>query len=337
MNHAAPETDRLVLTLDLGSSSVRAMLYDQRGHGVPGISAQERYTLTPTTDGAAEDDPAAALERVFRCIDALLAQAGSLAERIAAVAVDTMASTFLALDAADQPLTPLITYADTRNSADAAALQHHLAEREVHDRTGCLLRTSYWPARLTWLQRTQPAIRRMAARWLTLGEYLELQLFGICRVSYSVASWSGLLDRRRLVWDAPLLEHLGVQPEQLAPLVDVDAPLRGLRAPFAARWPALRNVPWFPAVGDGAAANLGSGCIGPQRIALTLGTSGAMRVVLPEVAEVPAGLWCYRVDRRLALLGGAQRRRQCVCMALPHIAPRRSGGGRSGPGRIPAR
>jgi gluconokinase len=71
------------------------------------------------------------------------------------------------------------------------------------------------------------------------------------------------------------------------------------------RWPALREVPWFPAIGDGAAANVGSGCIGHERIALTLGTTGAMRVLTPAVPHVPAGLWCYRVDRQQALRGGA--------------------------------
>jgi gluconokinase len=107
------------------------------------------------------------------------------------------------------------------------------------------------------------------------------------------------------VWDAPLLDLLGVAPEQLSPLVDVDAPLSGLRGPYADRWPALRNVPWFPAVGDGAAANVGSGCTGHDRIALTLGTSGAMRVMQTDVPHVPPGLWCYRVDRQHALVGGA--------------------------------
>ncbi len=79
----------------------------------------------------------------------------------------------------------------------------------------------------------------------------------------------------------------------------------GLSRPYAERWPALRDVPWFPALGDGAAANVGSGCVGHHRIALTVGTTAALRVIEPEVPEVPTGLWCYRVDRRRALLGGA--------------------------------
>jgi gluconokinase len=302
---AAEAGSPLILALDIGSSSTRALLYDRGGRALAGYGVQEQYALHATADGVSEDDPDAAVERAARSIDALLAQAGPLAAQIAGVAVDTMASTFLALDAAGRPLTPLITYADTRNAPDSEQLRRELDEAAVHDRTGCLLRTSYWPARLAWLRRTRPEAWRAAARFVTLGEYLELRLFGRCRASYSVAAWSGLLDRRRLAWDAPLLAHLGVDGERLSSLVDLDAPLAGLRWPYAARWPALRAAPWFPAVGDGAAANIGSGCIGHQRIALTMGTTGALRAVQRETAAVPPGLWCYRVDRDHTLVGGA--------------------------------
>jgi gluconokinase len=82
-----------------------------------------------------------------------------------------------------------------------------------------------------------------------------------------------------------------------------------LRANFARRWPALADARWFPALGDGACANVGSGATGPSRIALTVGTSAAVRVILPRPPDqewtVPDGLWAYRLDRERAVLGGA--------------------------------
>lgn len=261
--------------------------------------------MRATADGTVEDDPDTAIERIARCIDETLTLAGPLAARIEAVAVDTLVSNCMAIDAEGRPLTGLMTYADTRNAADAESLRGTLDEPAVHERTGCLLRTSYWPARLAWVRRIQPDVWRAAARWITLGEYLELRLFGRCRASYSVASWSGLLDRRQLAWDASLLNHLKVSPDHLSSLVDVDEPLRGLVTRYASRWPTLRDVPWYPAVGDGAAANVGSGCGDACRVALTLGTTGALRVVQTEVPQVPQGLWCYRVDREHSLVGGA--------------------------------
>lgn len=301
---AAPEPP-LILAIDIGSSSARVLLYDRRGRAVGGVSAQEKYQVRTPVGGAAEYDPDALLEHVARCVDAALGQAGAQANQIAGVAVDTLVSNILAVGDAGRPLTPLVSYADTRNDPDADALREALDEGTAHDRTGCMLRTSYWPARLAWFRRVEPGVWGQAALWITLGEYIEMRLFGRCRVSFSAASWSGLLDRRTLTWDEPLLEHLGIRPDQLSPLVDVDAPLKGLAEPYAARWPALREVPWFPALGDGATANVGSGCTNPERIALTIGTTGALRAVQTEVERVPPGLWCYRVDRQQMLLGGA--------------------------------
>src|SRR5215207_1683967 len=108
-----------ILTIDAGTSSARALLYDARGRAVEGLVAQERYTIHSGADGAVEDDPDAALERIWRCVDAALDQAGALAAQIRGVAVDTLVSNILAIDEAGRPLTALVTYADTRNDADA--------------------------------------------------------------------------------------------------------------------------------------------------------------------------------------------------------------------------
>ena len=295
----------LILTIDAGTSSVRALLYDRQGRQVEGVASHEPCQLHTSAEGAVEEHPDEMLSRIERCIDEALKQAGPLARNIGAVASDTLAATILAIDKEGKPLTSLITYADTRNAADSVTLRKQLDEEAAHDRTGCMLRSSYWPARLAWFRRTQPEVWGKAARWITLGEYLELRLFGQSRVSYSIASWTGLLDRHKLAWDQPLLDTLELTPDHLSPLVDRDEPLHGLTDSYAKRWPALRDVPWFPAIGDGAAANVGSGCVSHERIALTIGTSGAIRVIVDDVPKVPAGLWLYRVDRKRALLGGA--------------------------------
>jgi gluconokinase len=295
----------LVLTIDAGTSSVRTQLYDRQGRQVEGIVCHEPCQLHTSAEGAVEEPADDMIARIERCLDEALKKAGDRANDIGAVASDTLAATILAVDKAGKPLTPLITYADTRNAADSVALRRAFDEHEIHERTGCMLRSSYWPARLAWFQRTQEKVWRDAARWVTLGEYLEMRLFGQSRVSYSIASWTGLLDRHKLVWDAPLLAALELTPDHLSPLVDRDEPLHGLAETYAKRWPALRDVPWFPAIGDGAAANVGSGCVNHDRIALTIGTSGAIRVIVEDAPRVPAGLWLYRVDKKRALLGGA--------------------------------
>jgi len=299
----------LILALDIGTTSTRALLFDEHGRALPDCIAQVGNQLQTTADGGATFDANALFKNVVAVIDQVLAMAGSRATRIAAVASDTFVSNVLGVSSAGDPVTPLFTYADTRNAADSETLRTELGAAGLsaaHDRTGCLVHTSYLPPRFRWLQRTNPDWLRGAAYWLSFGEYLYWKLLGKRVASYSVAAWTGLLNRHTLHWDEAWLADLPLTVDQLSPLGDVDDTLRGLLPPWADRWPALKTVPWLPAIGDGAAANIGSGCDNPSRIALTIGTTGAMRVVLPpDLPQVPAGLWLYRVKKTQGLLGGA--------------------------------
>jgi gluconokinase len=117
-----------------------------------------------------------------------------------------------------------------------------------------------------------------------------------------MASGTGLLDQRTCRWDAELTSGI----EDRLPPID-DAPRSGLEPEWAERWPALRDVPWFPAWGDGACSNLGSGCGTLERAALMVGTSGALRVLwrTDEAPRIPPGLWRYRADASRVVIGGS--------------------------------
>ncbi|HXF61390.1 MAG TPA: FGGY family carbohydrate kinase, partial [Caldilineaceae bacterium] len=199
-----------VLAIDIGTSSTRAILFDARGQVVDDLAAQRANQMNTTPDGGAVFEAGALVDGAAAVIDELLARAGSRATAIGAVAMDTLVGNVLGVDQEGKPVTPVFTYADTRNAADAQALRHELGpdgSAAAHDRTGCLIHTSYLPARFRWLARAERRWFDAAARWVSIGEYLYHCLFGEWRVSYSVASWSGLLNRRELSWDAAWLER----------------------------------------------------------------------------------------------------------------------------------
>ncbi len=295
----------LILTLDVGTSSVRAMLFDGEGRAVPGAETQIVHQARATPDGGVELDPDLLFAQTAQAIDGTLPHLPS-GMRIAGVSTSTIWHSVMGLDADLRPLTPLFTWADTRAAAAAAELRRKLDERAVHARTGCLLHPSYLPARLAWLAASRPDLWLRVRRWASFGEYLHLRLFGRCFCSVSMASGTGLLDVHRCTWDAEVMGAIDLAPERLSPLGDTSDMLRGLGPEWAERWPALSDVPWLPAIGDGACSNVGSGCVDPSRVALMVGTSGATRVVLatPDAEAVP-GLFLYRVDRRRPLIGGA--------------------------------
>lgn len=297
-----------ILAIDIGSSSVKAALYDDQARLVSNTEARQTHRFHAASDGAAEELAEHLVERVESIIDTTLERAGDAAASIAGVAMATMASTVMGVGLDDLPVTPIYTYADTRAWRQAEELRHQLDEATIYQRTGCPLHFAYLPARLRWLQQTCPETVQRVARWTDVGAFLYSRWFGRANIptSYCVASWMGLLDRYRLRWDEELLEYLEVPLGRLPPLADYTASVQGLTAPFAQRWPSLKSVPFFLVVGDGAAAHIGSGCAAPNRVSLTVGTSSAVRVLLDQQApKVPPGLWAYRLGRDSTLLGGA--------------------------------
>lgn len=295
-----------MLALDLGSGSLRAILYDRLGREVAGTEGRTPTVWTRTPDGGVEADANALVAGTAAAIDAALAGAGALASEIRAVGISTFWHNVLGVGAAGQPVTPLYSWADSRSASAVAVLRERLDEETVRRRTGCVFHPSYLPARLLWLRTAWPDAFRTVRTWMSIGEYLALRLFGRAACSISMASGTGMLDLRRCEWDREVLEAIGLSPDQLSPLVDVDAPRSGLHGEYAARWPALARVAWLPAAGDGALSNIGSGCAIRGRTALSLGTSGALRVLWSgEVPEVPRALWVYRASRRRVLTGGA--------------------------------
>lgn len=295
-----------VLTLDAGTSSLRAQVWGADGRPVPEIGARVHYPLWTNQEGRACLKPEEVLSAVSDAVDETLSRARSRSVRIAAVALDTLSPTLLGADGQGRPLTPVYTYADTRSRQAAGELRQRLDPVEIHERTGCPIHSSYLPSRLLWLEDSRPRLFTQVSRWMTLGEFLYSRFFRTFGVSYSAASWSGLLDRHLLEWDESWISLLPIRRTQLSPLRDCMEPFTGLGDPWERRWPELARVPWFPAVGDGAAANVGSGCIRPDRVALTIGSTGAIRSVLDRPASpLPGGLWSYLVDAARPLMGGA--------------------------------
>jgi gluconokinase len=293
----------MVIALDVGTSSARATLHDDRGRAVEGRFHRIGYRARVTPDGGAELDADTLLDAVGRCLDHVLA--GRAPGDVAAVGVSTFWHGLLGFDAHGHPTTPVFLWGDTRSAGDAQLLRSALDEESLRQRTGCHVHSTYWPARLRWLARVEPAAVARTATWGSFGEYLELRLFGTARTSVSMASGTGLLDQARVEWDDEALAAAGIDRSRLFPLADHAEPERDLLPAWSLRWPALRGAAWFPAVGDGAASNVGSGCVDERRIALNVGTSAALRVVTTAPRIPPRGLWRYRLSRTRSVVGGA--------------------------------
>jgi gluconokinase len=299
----------LILSIDVGTTSVRAMLFDRKARDVRGTADSAETPLVTTPDGGATLDPERLLELTLDVIDRTLNAASremGVRARVDGVAISTFWHSFLGVDARNRPTTPLLVWADSRASAEMLELRSRLDERAVHARTGCLLHWSYWPAKLLWLRKSMPDAYARTARWVSFGEFLHLKLLDRAVCGVSMASGTGLLHQNAQQWDAEMLATLDLDANRLLPLTGQGEAVGQLRPAYARRWPALRDAWWFPSVGDGAVSNVGSGCVTRDRMALMVGTSAALRVAWRgERTEIPWGAWCYRIDENRFVLGCA--------------------------------
>jgi gluconokinase len=293
--------DGRVLALDLGTSSVRALVFDDRGVPVPEVLARRATHLDITDEGKAELDPDRVVAAVGECLDELDGR-GEL-DGVGQVATSCAWHSVIALDGDGRRLTGALTWADTR----AAPLVAELRSRGDMDRlqaaTGTRPHTLYWTVKLPWLARElSPA----PARYLGLAEYVTGALLGDPSASPSMASGTGLLELATASWDAQALELAGVDQRAL-PAVAGPGWTGRLGREGARRWPALAAATWHPATGDGAASNVGAGCVAPDRVAINIGTSAAIRVVEPaaRAGRLHRELWRYLVDDRRVVTGAA--------------------------------
>ncbi|HYZ78106.1 MAG TPA: gluconokinase [Gaiellaceae bacterium] len=263
-----------VLALDVGTSSIRALVHNEDGEP-GGEMATRKYD---TTDA----------DEIVDCVRSAIDEA-LRGEEVDAVGASTFGHSLLVLDERGRPAAPVLTWRDTRSEDAADWLKRRLDPQAVHARTGAYLHSSYWPAKLAWLAEEEPELFRSAARFVSFADYLYERLTGERpQSSVSLASGTGLVDLASGDWDQELLETLGVDPERLPPLGD--EPAGG----------------WYPALFDGVCSNLGAGCVTRERAALMVGTSGAYRVLYETERPQPRrGLFLYRVDERRVLEGGA--------------------------------
>lgn len=179
-----------IIALDVGTSSVRAVAFDESGEAEPGDAHLGYESLD-------------ADELVDRC-HAVLAQVGDGD----ILALTSFWHSLLPLDEHDRPLTPVLTW----QALDARPPP--LDPVAYHLRTGAFLHPSFWPAKLLSLRGSG------AAKYVSFADYLLLKLTGELRTSVSMASGTGIYDPNALVWDAETLAAVGVDPEQLPPLSD---------------------------------------------------------------------------------------------------------------------
>ena len=291
----------VVVGLDVGTTGVKAVAFAP-GSSWRRVSLRE-YPLLQPAPGREVQEPDAIVRAAGEALAECVAATGTA--EVVAVSVSAAMHGLIALDAELRPLTPLVTWADTRAREEARGLRRSGAADELHVATGAPVHPMTPLTKLMWFARHEPGVWASARWWVGLKDYVLLWLTDMLVTELSSASATGLLEMSTRTWSPAALEACGVAAERLPPIVATTATLP--LAPATAPQLGLRaGTPVVVGAADGPLANLGTGAIVPGVAGLSLGTSGAVRLTVEE-PQIDAGrkLFCYALTDSAWVVGGA--------------------------------
>ena len=261
--------DPLILVLDEGTTSTRAMLFAPDGtlHGV----AQRALTQHYPQPGWVEHDAAEIWDNTLACARELVERAGG-AENVAAIGIANQRETVVAWDRrSGEPLARAIVWQDRRTADACAGLRDGGHEDTVREATGLLLDPYFSATKMRWLLDREPAVAQAASAgrlaFGTIESWLAFKLTGAHVSDAGNASRTLLLPLAGASWDEGLSELFGVPLAALPELTDS-------AGAFGATRPDLFGAPIALAglAGDQQAATIGQGCLAPGDTKATYGT-----------------------------------------------------------------
>jgi xylulokinase len=266
----------LYLGLDLGTSSLKAVLIDEDGQVIGhGVAEYPLYTPLP---GHAEQNPEDWWRAAGEATRQALAEAGGRRQVVAVGLAGQMHGT-IQLGEHNELLGPAVIWLDQRSGRQVAEITRLFSAERLIALTGSPLATGFMAATARWFQQEQPEAWRQVRRLLLPKDYLRWRLTGAFASEPSDGSGSLLLDVHARDWSDEILELLGVERAHL-PAIQPSNSIAGQLNLTAARHLNLpAGLPVVTGAADTAAGLLGSGAAGPGDLLLNLSTGG--QLVLP--------------------------------------------------------
>ncbi|MFC1483704.1 FGGY family carbohydrate kinase [Candidatus Neomarinimicrobiota bacterium] len=276
----------VLIVLDQGTSSSRAIAFDGSGR-IVAAHTHAVETLRPQP-GHAEMDPAQVLAAVDMVLNRTLEDAAREHLRPVALGLSVQRSSFLFWhDARQESLTPILTWQDTRATAEAAQLGDRADD--VTGITGVLPGPYYGGPKFAHLLARDTDLRSAISasakqiKFIPLESLLIRHLTGGLFIDETIAGRTLLFDIHRRRWSDDLLTLFGVPEHALPELVPS-------RFDYGhCRWQDL-NIPLIISMGDQQAAMTGLGAQAPGEVAINLGTSGSVALHSGDRPRVAPGL-----------------------------------------------
>jgi len=286
--------------LDIGTGSTKAVALNKEKKTI--AVAQIYYAVSSPQPGYSEEDPEVLWQAFVSCIHNISDQLQRVPD---CVSISSAMHTLLAVDDKNQPLTPLIIWEDTRSALIAADLRKSPLAREIYEQTGTPIHSMSPLCKIKWIRDNEPSLFAKVSKFISIKEFFWYRLFAQYEVDYSIASATGLFNIHTLTWNPASLDFSGLTAAHLSTPVPTDFTRNGADPAVLKLLSVSPASTFCIGASDGCLANLGSDALRPGTAAVTIGTSGAVRVASARpITDYDAMIFNYVLDEHTFISGG---------------------------------
>ncbi len=285
---------------DIGTTSTKTVAYDLNGRAI--FKSEVFYNLLMPKIGMIEQDPDEILDSVLDSIKKVVSQIGK--GKVAGITFSGAMHSVIPVDKNGNKLMNAMIWADTRSSQVAKELKESGEGFAIYKSTGTPIHPMLPLCKIIWLKSSK-SIFKKASKFISIKEYVFYKLFGLYVIDHSMASGTGFLNLKSLKWDETALRIAGIGENMLSEIVPVDHVLK-VKDLYAAKIGVDPEVPFIIGGADGPLSNLGSGAVKKGISCVSVGTSGAMRVISDTpFVDKKMRTFTYVLDESHFTIGGA--------------------------------
>lgn len=293
-------SQQYIIGTDIGTGSTKAIAMDSKGTII--ADSQIYYSSQNPHPGYAEQDPEIIWRAFKNCIEKII---DTVKYPPVSISFSSAMHGLIAVNQQDKPITNLITWADTRSEKIAEGIRKSKEAKSIYKATGTPIHSMTPLCKIIWLRKNKPSVFKQTFKFISIKEFIWFRLFGVYEIDHSIASATGLFNIKSLKWNKASLELCQINAAQLSKPVPTDFIRKNANPSILSSLSLSKETSFCIGASDGCLANLGSYAIDKGTAALTIGTSGAVRIASPKpVYNYEEMTFNYLLDHKTFICGG---------------------------------
>lgn len=301
MDKKLEDNDRFIIGVDIGTTSTKAIAFDLNGRILYKKSIE--YPILNPKPSYSEQNPEEIFTAVLNSIKEVIIQNDY--KKPIGISFSAAMHSVIAVNSNGKPLTNCIIWADTRSNEYAQKIKDSEIGHRIYMRTGTPIHPMSPLPKLAWMHDNMKDVVEKTYKFISIKEYVFFKLFGKYLVDYSIASATGMFDIYDLKWNKEALDIAKITEDKLSTPVPTTHVVKGILKGYASYMGLDEDTPFIVGASDGCLANLGVNSIKAGDASVTIGTSGAVRVISDKPKnDDKERIFSYILEKDHYVLGG---------------------------------